>query len=259
MYKHTLAYMKFFTSLLLILGLSLNSVAQTKAANIGTDMRLGAQQIAFIKQNGVFIRLRTNDMAVQAMKKAGNTTDAERLQAKQKEANEPILEAFKKNFSFSKVYFFYSRDQDEFNKGDFSKLYNLDGTKATYTARDFLMIDPYTAEVKSMNSQSTGFSLLTSDGAEVKFPMPINIIKRFGPIYRTYPQLVFDWDYMFYEMAHLGKEIESGNITSLLKTPGANFSKAEVRRIIKARKDHRKNFKKSFNDSERPKNVNKES
>lgn len=255
--------MRIFSGVLFLLILQFSSFAQQAAStkvqelSIGDAMILGANQIAAIKSNGVFIRLRTNDKAIAALTKAGRQDQVDIIKTKQSKLNQEILDAFAKQFHFTRVYYFFSRNQVDFNKGDFSMLYNLDGSKADYKAKDFFIIDPYVAEVKSMNSQSTGFTLLTRDGEMTKYPMPITIIKRFGPFYKTYPQLVFDWNFMFNEMSNLGEQIETGLVKAKLKKANSTYTRAETKEIIKLRKLIRKSFKDTYNWSKRPKNSNK--
>lgn len=250
--------MKILSTLFLLFTIQFCAWAQNteKAVNIGDQLLLGAEQIEFIKQHGLFIRLRTNDMAIEALDKAGRKADSEALVKKQNEIDDRVLKAFKQQFTFTKVYYFYSRDLEEFKKGHFSNLYNLDGTKATYNAKDFFMLDPYVAQIKSMNSNSTGFTLLTSDAKMAEYPMPDVIIRRYGPIYKTYPQLVFDWNYEFYEMDHLGREIKSGELNRVIKSKGANYTRVERRNLLYLRKEHNKAFKKTYAWSTRPKQRN---
>ncbi|MES2629509.1 MAG: hypothetical protein V4616_11125 [Bacteroidota bacterium] len=247
--------------ILLFIGLfaMVTGFAQSKdsVASLGDLLNTGVNQVTFIKENGLFIRLRTNDRALEMLKKAGNEYAAKELEDKQNEVNQKILAAFASQFTFTRVYYFYSRDMDALRKGDFSKAKNLDGTPANYSKRNFYLVDPYVVETKANGSQSTGYSLLDSASRTLRYPMPYGIIKRYGPIYKTYPQLTWDWNQQFRETDDLAKEITSGSLKPLVKAPGSKYSRIEKRELSQSIKEHHKGYKNNVDRSARPTRVYK--
>ncbi len=230
---------------------------ETIKVSLAKRLTTCAHQIDFIAEHGILIRLKTNDMALSAMRKAGNELAAQKLEAKQEQLNQQILAAFKEQFAFAHVYYFYSRDLASIKAGDFSKVYTLDNQPAKYNSRNFFMVDPYSASVSSMNSRSTGFTLLDSSSKVITSPMPKPIIKRFGFIYKTFPQLVFDWNYQFMEMANLSREIKLGRLKAVGN--GETFlSKEQERDIAKNQRIIQKIYKKSYPWVNRPKFRNSE-
>lgn len=66
------------------------------------------QQIKDLRNNAILVRLKTSENQINALKEMGRYADAEALQKKQFARNLEIINAFKKNFNFCPVYFFYS-------------------------------------------------------------------------------------------------------------------------------------------------------
>jgi len=226
----------------------LTNVAQLKASVTNID---------FIRKHGILIRLRTNDAALTALRKNGNNETADKLEEKQTTLNNRIIAAFKEQFNFAPVYFFYSRDMENIRKGDYSKLYTLDNQPANYSGSgNFFMVDPYYAVTKSFGSSSTGFTLMDSSSMVMISPMPKPIIKRFGLVYKTYPQLVFDWNFYFKQMDYIASKAKHGELK--FATEDRKFSNSENRQIARLERLLQKEFKRSYNWSGRPKLGNKD-
>ena len=69
---------------------------------------LAYQQIIDLHNNAILVRLKTSDNQINALKEMGRNDDAEEFRKKQFAINREIVNAFKKNFNFCPVYFFYS-------------------------------------------------------------------------------------------------------------------------------------------------------
>ncbi len=64
--------------------------------------------IKILKQGALFVRLKTSDLAINGLKKKGKEKEGEEVKAKQEVENKAIAAAFKSEFTFCPVYFFYS-------------------------------------------------------------------------------------------------------------------------------------------------------
>jgi hypothetical protein len=69
---------------------------------------IASRQIADMHNGVLLVRLKTSESQINALKKIGRFEDAEKLQNKQASINRDIVRAFKTNFNFCPVYFFYS-------------------------------------------------------------------------------------------------------------------------------------------------------
>jgi hypothetical protein len=73
--------------------------------------------IQLLKEGALFVRLKTSDLKIKALIEKGMQKEAEEIRIKQETENKEIAEAFKKNYTFSKVYFFYSNYSTELKEG----------------------------------------------------------------------------------------------------------------------------------------------
>jgi hypothetical protein len=74
--------------------------------------------IVMLKEGALLVRLRTSELQIEGLKKMGKTEEAEKLKAEQEARNNSIIAAFKKEFTFCKVYFFYSNHSAEVTAGN---------------------------------------------------------------------------------------------------------------------------------------------
>jgi hypothetical protein len=74
--------------------------------------------IVMLKEGALLVRLRTSDLQIEGLKKMGKTEEAEKLKAEQEARNNSIIAAFKKEFTFCKVYFFYSSHSADVTAGN---------------------------------------------------------------------------------------------------------------------------------------------
>lgn len=61
-----------------------------------------------MKEGALFVRLKTNERALAVLRENGKTAQADALEKKQKEINQNIIGAFRQQFNFCPVYFFFS-------------------------------------------------------------------------------------------------------------------------------------------------------
>jgi hypothetical protein len=90
----------------------------SKSLKINTTVAY--EQIKEIRGNAILVRLKTSDNQISALKKMGHAVEADQLQKKQRSINLEIVNAFKKNFNFCPVYFFYSSASSDIKKGNYN-------------------------------------------------------------------------------------------------------------------------------------------
>jgi hypothetical protein len=74
-------------------------------------------QIKQLKDGLLLVRLHTKVNSIAALKKMGKNELADEINEKQLNYNKEVVSAFKKNYSFSPVYFFYSNYSDSILSG----------------------------------------------------------------------------------------------------------------------------------------------
>jgi hypothetical protein len=83
------------------------------------DINLAYDQIKDIRNNAVLVRLKTSENQIRALKETGHFEEAEQLKKRQRSINLEIMNAFKKNFNFCPVYFFYSSSTNQIKHNNF--------------------------------------------------------------------------------------------------------------------------------------------
>ncbi len=107
----------------------------------GQEVKPNAHQdIKMLKQGALFVRLKTSDLQINGLKQKGKDKEAEKIKLNQEKENKAIVEAFKTNFDFCKVYFFYSTYSAEVKKGNYKPyLINTDlQSDSTFTGEYFV-------------------------------------------------------------------------------------------------------------------------
>jgi len=82
----------------------------TTSINDTEAKRLAVEQIKHLNGSVLLVRLKTSKSTIDAMQKAGKTKMAANRQKQVDEENKRIIKAFKDEFDFCPVYFFYSDD-----------------------------------------------------------------------------------------------------------------------------------------------------
>jgi hypothetical protein len=78
--------------------------------------------IDMLKNGALFVRLKTSELKISALKKNGQEKEAEKIRIDQENTNKSIIAAFKKNFTFCPVYFFYSNNSTQVKEGNYKGL-----------------------------------------------------------------------------------------------------------------------------------------
>lgn len=80
-------------------------------------------QINALKKGALLIRLKTNNRAISKLKSVGNYDLATNLEKGTELENKIIMSAYKKEFTFCPVYFFYSESSDSIRKNNLSGIF----------------------------------------------------------------------------------------------------------------------------------------
>ncbi len=97
-------------------------VSKAPAKPVIKAEEIATQQIKDLKEGVLFVRLQTRQKSIDAMRKAGQNELADKKQAEQLELNKCIISAFRKEFVFCKVYFFYSDDSKNILDKNFTQI-----------------------------------------------------------------------------------------------------------------------------------------
>jgi hypothetical protein len=80
-------------------------------------------QINLLKKGALLVRLKTNIRAISKLKSAGNIDLATNLEKETELENRIIMSAYKKEFTFCPVYFFYSESSDSIRKNNLTGIF----------------------------------------------------------------------------------------------------------------------------------------
>jgi len=93
-----------------VTSLSVYSQQPNISTNDSETKRIAVEQIKHLNGSVLLVRLKTGKSTIDAMQKAGKTKMAANRQKQVDEENKRIIKAFKDEFDFCPVYFFYSDD-----------------------------------------------------------------------------------------------------------------------------------------------------
>lgn len=146
---------------------------------------LAWEQINALNNGVLLVRLATYSKKVEALKKNGRTSDAERVQQEQAAKHQEIVAAFS-NYSFSKVYFFYSEHSGAIKRGAFEGVV-LDANLQTVAdldgyQQDVFVLDSEKAFLASMNEFQLGFTVMNQQLEVLDSPFPSVVRKRKGTV-----------------------------------------------------------------------------
>lgn len=107
--------MKLSPSLYLILFFFV-SIASPLSAQ--SNQQIAKEQLNQMKASFILVRLKTDSLKIEALKKNGFTEEAEKQKLELYQENKEILLSFAKTFDFCPVYFFYSSSMDNIRSGE---------------------------------------------------------------------------------------------------------------------------------------------
>ena len=118
----------------------------------------------------------TQSKKVEALRKAGRNEEGDQLKAKMEAEQQAWVNAFKAEYDFGKVYFFYDYNARAIVSGDLSSVFDFNFNLIEEDLEPkFLVAGPDETETFSLN----GILLLTPDMKEVPKKMP-NLISAWG-------------------------------------------------------------------------------
>lgn len=145
---------KTFSFLLLILmpfQLMIGQTETTKSESYRKARKRNAiEQIQGLHDGVLLVRLKTRKPTIEALKERGQAEKAAKLEENQKRLNHNIIAAFKANFDFCPVYFFYSNYTKQVKSGDLASVEFLN--EDLMVDNSIKLEDPYylTAEIGSV-------------------------------------------------------------------------------------------------------------
>lgn len=118
-----------------------------------------AEQIQELKGGTLLVRLKTAENTIAALEQAGHTEEAAERQAFRQKKNKEIMTAFRENYDFSKIAFFYSSESVKVKERQFEGIFLNDqmqydssitiDTAGAIFIGEFDVIEPDTAKYKS--------------------------------------------------------------------------------------------------------------
>ncbi len=168
--------MKKLTSLLLLCILSSTiCYAQNSSDKARKD-------ITMLKNGALFVRLKTSELKINALKSKGREKEAEEIRENQELVNKSIMAAFKANYTFSPVYFFYSDKTTNVKEGNYKGLiFDTDmKVDSSFTGNNYLIGE----FEESATTQMNAFFIKDKDFELLKNPFPY-FIKRNQAFFST--------------------------------------------------------------------------
>ncbi|MBL7776339.1 MAG: hypothetical protein JNK89_10085, partial [Saprospiraceae bacterium] len=91
--------------------------------------RQSFDRIEQLKDQVLLVRLNTAQNSISALQKANKIEQAEYVRRKVQEENETLISGFRKHFTFTKIYFFYSDDAERLRNHQFDQVKLFDAEK----------------------------------------------------------------------------------------------------------------------------------
>lgn len=126
--------------------------------------------ILMLKNGALFVRLKTSELKISALKKNGMAKEAEEVRVNQENTNKMIVAAFKEKYSFSKVYFFYSNYSNQVKAGNYNGcLMNVNmEIDSSFTGPNYLIGE----FDESTTTQLDAFYIKDKNYVQLKRPFP---------------------------------------------------------------------------------------
>jgi hypothetical protein len=115
------------------------------------------RQINELHNGTLLFRLKTLQPKINAMKKAGLEEKALIVEEKQRQLNLDLMSAFKKEYSFSKIQFFFSHNSNKVRNGEFENIF----------LNNNLVVDSTIIVEKDENIYTVGFQSLIRDTIKI--------------------------------------------------------------------------------------------
>jgi len=134
-----------------------------------------SDNIQTLKNGALFVRLKTSELKINALKNKGMVKEAEEIRIAQEKTNASIRNAFKNKFNFCPVYFFYSNNSNAIKEGNYRGLiFTADlQTDSVFTGSNYLIGEFDESETTQLNS----FIIKNKNYDQLRSPFPY-LIKR---------------------------------------------------------------------------------
>ena len=146
----------------------------------------GRKNLQILRNGALLVRLRTSQNLIDAYRKSGDAARADEVFNKQEKENREIAEAFKKNYRFGKVYFFYSNYSEEIKSGNFIHLMNADLQPDSSFSGTFLTGEFGYSETSAISS----FVLMDKEFKQISRPFSLVRLNKHLVITQTTEQVV---------------------------------------------------------------------
>ncbi len=136
--------------------ISFNSQAQLGEEYRNRRIR-SSYQILDLKKGALFFRIRHNQREIDYLRKYNREAEANKIEEQRRSLNKRIMHAFKENFDFCEVYFFYSEYSKNLRLRQFDSIQFLDST-LTYDPK--IKPEPdcfFTAEMGTVKADTAKF------------------------------------------------------------------------------------------------------
>lgn len=148
------------------------------------------ENIVTLKNGALFVRLRTSELKINALKNKGMLKEAEEIRVAQENTNKSIIAAFKANFSFCPVYFFYTNHSTEVKEGKYKGCIfdaNMQ-TDSAFSSKNYLIGEFDESETTQLDA----FIIKDKNYEQLKKPFPFFIKQTETLIVtRSYEKIVY--------------------------------------------------------------------
>ena len=159
-------------------------------SNAQKSKNTARENIVLLKSGALFVRLRTSDLKINALKSKGMLKEAEEIRVAQENTNKSIIAAFKVNFTFCPVYFFYSTYSAQVKEGNYKGLImdiNMQ-PDSSFTSDKYLIGEFDESETTQMDA----FIIKDKNYEQLKKPFPFFIKQNEAVVStRSYEKIVF--------------------------------------------------------------------
>jgi hypothetical protein len=153
------------------------------------------QRLETLKDGVLFIRLHSRTKQIEYLRDAGNPKAARRLIEKQYQHNMAIAKAFKKNYNYSKYYFFYNIHSTEVKEGQYQ---NVVLNESLLPVANFIpptenkryILDSHNINIESMGTTQKGFEVMDGKFGKLERPFPYYVMKHEATLKLTYDDMV---------------------------------------------------------------------
>lgn len=113
------------------------------------EKQVAIDNIKNLRKGALLVRLKTRQNTIDAFEERGYKKMAQQVKKEQRESNKKLMKAFKENFNFCQVYFFYSEDSENVLENNLEGIFlndNLEKDASIIVKEEHI----FTAEIGSL-------------------------------------------------------------------------------------------------------------